>query len=41
MAKSEYVFGLHAVQSLLKTAPLRVEKLFVLRGREDQRIQKY
>lgn len=40
MAKSEYVFGLHAVQSLLKTAPLRVEKLFVLRGRDDQRLQK-
>lgn len=40
MAKSEYVFGLHAVQSLLKTAPMRVEKLFVLRGREDLRIQK-
>lgn len=40
MAKTEYVFGLHAVQSLLKTAPLRVEKLFVLRGREDQRVQK-
>jgi len=40
MAKSEYVFGLHSVQSLLKTAPLRIEKLFVLRGRDDQRIQK-
>ncbi|HEY6529625.1 MAG TPA: 23S rRNA (guanosine(2251)-2'-O)-methyltransferase RlmB [Cellvibrionaceae bacterium] len=40
MAKSEYIFGLHAVQSLLKTAPLRVEKLFVLRGRDDQRVQK-
>ena len=40
MAKSEYVFGLHAVQALLKTAPLRIEKLFVLRGRDDQRVQK-
>jgi 23S rRNA (guanosine2251-2'-O)-methyltransferase len=40
MAKTEQIFGLHAVQSLLKTAPLRIEKLFVLRGREDQRVQK-
>jgi 23S rRNA (guanosine2251-2'-O)-methyltransferase len=40
MAKSEFIFGLHAVQSLLKTAPTRVEKLFVLRGRDDQRVQK-
>ncbi|MEY4589193.1 MAG: hypothetical protein RL497_1269 [Pseudomonadota bacterium] len=40
MAKTEQIFGLHAVQSLLKTAPLRIEKLFLLRGREDQRVQK-
>ena len=40
MAKTEYIFGLHAVQSLLKTAPQRIEQLYVLRGREDQRVQK-
>jgi 23S rRNA (guanosine2251-2'-O)-methyltransferase len=38
--KAECIFGLHAVQSLLKTAPQRIERLLVLRGREDQRVQK-
>ena len=38
--KSELVFGLHAVQSLLKSAPQRVEQVLVLRTRDDQRIQK-
>lgn len=38
--KHEYVFGLHAVQALLKSAPQRAEELLVLRGREDQRVQK-
>lgn len=37
---SSYSFGIHAVQSLLKSAPQRVQKLFVLRGRQDQRMQK-
>ena len=40
MAKTEYAFGLHAVQSLLKTQPDRIQSLIVLRGRTDQRIQK-
>ena len=39
MSKQETVFGLHAVQSLLQTAPQRVQKLYVLRGRGDQRLQ--
>ena len=39
MNKQETVFGLHAVQSLLRTAPQRVQKLYVLRGRGDQRLQ--
>lgn len=38
--KHEIVFGLHAVQALLKSAPQRAEELLVLRGREDQRVQK-
>lgn len=40
MAKQEQVFGIHAVQSLLKTAPERLQKLFLMRGRQDQRVQK-
>lgn len=39
MSKTETVFGLHAVQSLLQTAPGRVQQLFVLAGRNDRRIQ--
>lgn len=38
--KSELIFGLHAVQSLLKSAPQRIEQLHLLRSRDDQRIQK-
>lgn len=38
--KNEWVYGLHAVQSLLKSAPQRVNSLWVLRGRNDQRLQK-
>lgn len=34
------VYGLHSVQSLLKSAPQRVKELWVLRGRDDQRLQK-
>ncbi|GLS25252.1 23S rRNA (guanosine(2251)-2'-O)-methyltransferase RlmB [Marinibactrum halimedae] len=40
MAKHDYVFGLHAVQTLLKTAPHRVVELRVLKDRKDQRLQK-
>lgn len=38
--KSEYVYGLHAVQSLLKSTPQRAVELYALRGRDDQRLQK-
>lgn len=38
--KQEIIFGLHAVQALLKTAPQRAEELLVMRGRDDQRVQK-
>lgn len=40
MANQEIVFGLHAVQALLKSSPQRVAQLHLLRGRADQRIQK-
>ncbi len=40
MAKLEAVYGLHAVQALLKSAPHRVNEVLVLQGRQDQRLQK-
>lgn len=40
MANTEAVFGLHAVQTLLKSAPQRVHELLVLQGRHDHRLQK-
>ncbi|MCV6628063.1 MAG: 23S rRNA (guanosine(2251)-2'-O)-methyltransferase RlmB [Cellvibrionaceae bacterium] len=40
MAKLETVFGLHAVQALLKSSPHRVTELWVLKNRNDQRLQK-
>ena len=40
MAKPEYYYGVHAVESLLELEPERVLTLFTLKGREDQRLQK-
>lgn len=40
MAKLQPVYGLHAVQALLKSAPQRINELLVLEGRHDQRLQK-
>ena len=40
MKDSELIYGLHAVQALLKSAPQRVQELFLLQGRNDQRLQK-
>tara|TARA_B100000446_G_scaffold34508_1_gene30123 strand:+ start:890 stop:1627 length:738 start_codon:yes stop_codon:yes gene_type:complete len=40
VAKLEAVYGLHAVQALLKSAPHRVNEVLVLQGRQDQRLQK-
>jgi len=40
MAKTEVVFGIHSVQALLKSAPHRITAIKLLRGRQDQRIQK-
>lgn len=36
----QWIFGLHAVQAVLKTSADKVRLLKVLRGREDQRLQK-
>lgn len=38
--KSEIIFGIHAVQSFLKSAPQRVDELIVVKDRHDQRIKK-
>lgn len=40
MKNREIVFGLHAVQALLKSAPQRILELRVQKGRQDQRLQK-
>ncbi|SDK56250.1 23S rRNA (guanosine(2251)-2'-O)-methyltransferase RlmB [Microbulbifer yueqingensis] len=37
---TEIVYGLHAVQALLKSSPQQVQELLLLRGRRDQKIQK-
>ncbi|QIL90422.1 23S rRNA (guanosine(2251)-2'-O)-methyltransferase RlmB [Microbulbifer sp. SH-1] len=36
----QLVYGLHAVQALLKSAPQQVQELLLLRGRKDQKLQK-
>ena len=38
MAKPEYYYGVHSVESLLELEPERV--LTLLKGRDDQRLQK-
>ena len=39
MAKQdELVFGIHAVNELIKRAPERFIELFLLKGREDERV---
>ncbi|WGO97507.1 23S rRNA (guanosine(2251)-2'-O)-methyltransferase RlmB [Saccharophagus degradans] len=40
MAKQEIIFGLHAVQSLLKASPQRIQEVWIVRGRQDARVQK-
>ncbi|MEL4425669.1 23S rRNA (guanosine(2251)-2'-O)-methyltransferase RlmB [Shewanella indica] len=39
MKKQELVFGIHAVESLLKHAPERVLEMWLLSGRQDDRIK--
>lgn len=36
----EYLFGFHSIQSLLKSAPQRMQELYLLQGRTDHRLQK-
>ena len=40
MAKPEYYYGVHSVESLLELEPERLLTLFTLKGRDDQRLQK-
>ena len=39
MAKPEYYYGVHSVESLLELEPERVLTLFTLKGRDDQRLK--
>ena len=36
----DWIFGIHAVQSILKTSPQRVKELLVVKARQDARLQK-
>jgi 23S rRNA (guanosine2251-2'-O)-methyltransferase len=38
--RNENIFGLHSVQALLKSAPQRVLEIFMVQGRNDQRLTK-
>ena len=35
---NEYIFGIHAIKALLEKDPVRFIEVFVLKGREDQRL---
>lgn len=39
MSKLDTVFGIHAVESLLERDPARIERLVVMKGRDDRRLQ--
>jgi len=39
-AQGQWVFGMHAVQAILKTSADKVRALKVMKGRDDQRLQK-
>ena len=38
--EGEWLFGLHAVQSVLKTSGSKIKELRVQKGRDDQRLKK-
>ncbi|UAA38499.1 23S rRNA (guanosine(2251)-2'-O)-methyltransferase RlmB [Paraneptunicella aestuarii] len=38
MAQHEWLFGIHAMESLLAKEPERIIEMFALKGREDQRL---
>ncbi|MBX2808485.1 MAG: 23S rRNA (guanosine(2251)-2'-O)-methyltransferase RlmB [Cellvibrionaceae bacterium] len=37
---SEFIFGLHSVQTLLERSPAKVQQLYLLQGRQDRRLQR-
>lgn len=39
MSDKEHVYGLHAVQAMLDKTPKRVKRVYLVRGREDSRMQ--
>ncbi len=38
MKKQEFIFGIHAVESVLKHSPERILELFLMQGRLDERV---
>ena len=38
--KTDYLYGLHSVEARLQTTAPHVAKLFILKSRRDQRLQK-
>ncbi|PKH23124.1 23S rRNA (guanosine(2251)-2'-O)-methyltransferase RlmB [Enterobacterales bacterium CwR94] len=36
---SEIIFGIHAVQALVESAPQRFQQVWILKGRDDRRLQ--
>ncbi len=36
----DWIYGIHAVQTMLKSSPQRVTELHVQQGRKDDRLQK-
>ncbi len=39
-SNSETIFGIHAIQAALKTAPHRIRELYVFQGRRDAKVKK-
>ena len=39
MAQQEWLYGLHAMQSVLENEPERVLEVLVLKGRDDERLK--
>ena len=40
MAKPDWVFGLHSVSAILERHPERILEIYLMEGRQDQRISK-
>jgi 23S rRNA (guanosine2251-2'-O)-methyltransferase len=38
--KTQYIYGLHSVEAILRNTPHKVRQLFLQRGRYDKRVQK-